>query len=193
MVTGPPKLSVFEPNPEQLMKQFLIFSAAITASLLLPLDSRAGGPSVIQRPDVTVGKVGNSGTQTKGDDIYNTTAVGQTIRLNGRGGEKMVFFFCVMNDGNADEEFSFKGTRKNRKFKISYRKVGGGNITAQVFNGNYVDYLQNPGDGIYVKAVARPTRKYRDKRVSITIKGRVRSNYDPSKIDCAKAVFNNRP
>lgn len=85
------------------------------------------------RPDALI--ITDSG-QRIGDDILNATAALQKVSLKSSA-RKTFHHLGIGNDGTDTEPFRLKGSRSASKFKLSYHKGSGANVTANMLTGLY--------------------------------------------------------
>ncbi len=104
------------------------------------------------RPDGWV-KLGAAGTY-KGDDRYNTTALGQTARGQAAPGRTVTYFVTVQNDAPLADVLSLRGTASNDRFRVTYTALGE-DITAQVTEGGYSTPVLAPGERHVVKVTVK--------------------------------------
>jgi len=110
------------------------------------------------QPDALVGKRAGLSSQ-RGDNIFNTSAAGQTIRIRERKRQAKVHF-TLQNEGPFADEFRLRATRRNQRMQVRYFRTAGGraNITAQAVTGNLVDEVGYQGFNRYL-ARTRITKK----------------------------------
>ena len=109
--------------------------------------NRFGRPS----PDGRI-RTGATGT-SKGDDIFNSTGVGQTSRGSAARGGAVTYFVSIQNDGPFFEDFRLKGGGTTSAFTVRYTNPQRTNITDLVSSGSYTTPELAPGATFTVKVV----------------------------------------
>ncbi len=94
------------------------------------------------RPDGRIRK-GATGTYF-GDDIYNTTGVGQTRTGAAARGGTVTYYVSVQNDAPFPDTLRLRGTASTAAFRVLY-STGGVDITPQVAAGTYTTPTLAPG------------------------------------------------
>ena len=94
------------------------------------------------RPDGRIRK-GATGTYF-GDDIYNTTGVGQTRTGAAARGGTVTYYVSVQNDAPFPDTLRLRGTASTAAFRMRY-STGGVDITPQVTAGTYTTPTLAPG------------------------------------------------
>jgi len=114
----------------------------------------------VYRPDAQI-RTSSSSTWA-GNNVYNTTGVGQTKLLKEPGGHAATFYERVQNDGTgAADAFRLKGAGSTTKFSVKYF-VGTTNVTSGVVAGTYRTGSVAPGGFSKVlKIVITPKRAAR--------------------------------
>ncbi|MCG8600405.1 MAG: hypothetical protein MI807_09720, partial [Verrucomicrobiales bacterium] len=114
------------------------------------------------RPDLTIGK--SPGGQ-RGNGIYNTSGAGQRINKKLKKVKKFRLYFEGQNDGGLTDSISVRGTRGNKKFKISYYQTSGGfaNVTGAVSTGRYLKDM-GPLERYSFRVDTKGKRKVKKKR-----------------------------
>ncbi len=104
------------------------------------------------RPDGWV-KLGAAGAY-KGDDRYNTSAVGQTARGSAAPGRTVTYFVVMQNDAPSPEALLVRGTASNGRFRVTY-SAGGEDVTAAVTGGSYATSVLGAGAVQVVKVTVK--------------------------------------
>jgi streptogramin lyase len=121
-----------------------------------------------------------------GDNIYNSNAAGQTIKVKVSPGKSAVFEILVQNDAATSDSFRLKGPGKTKGFTVTYMN-GSNNITSAVTAGTYGTGSIASGSSVTItlKVVVAKTAK-----AGSVWNGLVTgtSQNDPSKFDAVKAV-----
>ncbi len=109
------------------------------------------------QPDLLIGK---TSSRLSGDGIYYTTS-GQTVRAQKSRRLSIKAYSALQNDGGLIERIRLTGTRKNRFFKIDYRRIAptGGNITGAVSSARYHSAEMIADDQESYRITVRPTSK----------------------------------
>ena len=108
------------------------------------------GPAPV--PDGRI-KLGATGA-LKGDDVYNTTGVGQTARATVPRGSTATFWVSAQNDAPFEDALRLRGTASNTAFKVTYTVLGA-DVTAAVTSGAYTTVALGPGDSVLIKVVVK--------------------------------------
>ena len=83
-------------------------------------------------------EIGASSFIYVGNDIYNTTAAGQTRAMSIERGNSRLFRVRIQNDGLVPAAFTLKGTGAASGYTVTYIKyAGGADITAAVRSGTF--------------------------------------------------------
>lgn len=102
------------------------------------------GPPRVHRPDVLIRK--GSGAFV-GNNLYNTTGVGQTKSASVAAGGTATFTVKFQNDSDTPDTFRLRGTASNSRFRVTYRMEDGTDVTdlltAGVTTGTFA-----PGDSL---------------------------------------------
>lgn len=130
-----------------------------------------GGGSDFHQTDLRIGTEGSPYLH-KGDDIYNTSAAGQTIRnrapLHGAG----ITYVSVENDGNAHGTTRLRTNRlSRRKFQSRYLALhdyGRENISAQIVSGQFYKDL-DPGEIFSIQSRIRVRNPHYYRRLKATL------------------------
>ena len=104
------------------------------------------------RPDGRI-KLGAFG-DLKGDDVYNTTGVGQTRRASAARGRTVTYWVSAQNDAPFADALRLRGTASNAAFKVTYITLGE-DITADMTAGTYTTLELGPGDWVLIKVVVK--------------------------------------
>jgi hypothetical protein len=111
-----------------------LVATVLVGALGLPVAAAAQAGPATYRPDALIRRYSES--VLLGDDIYNTTASGQTqVALVTREG-RVRFVVRVENDGTGEDDIGIAGTRNQTHFDIRYF-VGEQNVSAQVRNHSF--------------------------------------------------------
>jgi hypothetical protein len=106
-------------------------------------------------PDGLIGR--SSDAELLGDDIYNTSAAGQTRKWKAKPRQKRTFELPISNDGTVTGNVNTKGCKSSRKFKVKYVQ-GGQNVTAVTTGAGLVTNLAS-GESSTVLLSMKPTKK----------------------------------
>ena len=87
------------------------------------------------RPD---GRIRRGTGPVVGNNIYNTTGVGQTRTGTAARGQAVTFFVTAQNDAPVAERLRLQGQSSTPNFTVVYRDPAGANITTAVTNGTYL-------------------------------------------------------
>ena len=126
-----------------------------------------------------------------GENVYNTTAAGQTIRkeyyAESPGWERWVFGVSLENDGASSDQLRLQATGTAvLGWTVKYF-VGTTNVTSAVVDGVFTTPLLAPGDEYLLKVkVTRQERFYTDpvrRLMSVSSVG------NPNNVDAVKLVF----
>ncbi len=111
------------------------------------------GSLPVYRPDGMI-KVSTASAYL-GNDIYSTTAAGQTVAVKAARGTKKTFLIQVQNDGNSLDQLAIKGAGAQKGFTITYLLGANGttSITSQVIAGSYTTIALAPGGTTVFRAV----------------------------------------
>lgn len=104
------------------------------------------------RPDGRI-KLGAFG-DLKGDNVYNTTGVGQTRRASAARGATVTYWVSAQNDAPFADALRLRGTASNAAFKVTYTTLGE-DITADMTAGTYTTPELGPGDSVLIKVVVK--------------------------------------
>jgi bacillolysin len=138
----------------------------------------------LRRPDGRL-RLGATGTLV-GNDLYNTTGVGQTRSGSALRGQTVVFYATVQNDGTEPERLRLRGQASTSRFSVQYRSAGV-DITSGVVAGTWQTPVLAPGAMRTIKIlVTVATTAPRHAAVSRTLTAASAS--DPTKKDVVKMV-----
>ncbi len=121
------------------------------------------------------GLIGLKLTALRGNNRYNLTGGGQLVTARSRNRKLLRFHASLQNDGLYTDDFTVKGTRRDRNFRISYFRTTGGraNVTGSVVGaGLPANALQSGGSQAYLIEV-KPNRvtlgKVRSRLIRLTM------------------------
>ncbi len=97
---------------------------------------------VAARPD---GRIRRGAGPLAGNDIYNTTGIGQTRTGSAARGRSVVYYASIQNDAAFAETLRLRGAASTPRFAVVYRNRAGANITNQVTAGTYTTPNLAPG------------------------------------------------
>jgi len=105
------------------------------------------------RADAWIEKLGSG--SFRGNNVYNTTGVGQNISWNLHRSQSATFLIAVQNDGTRFEDFRVKGNAAPAGFVFSYLLGRGGatSVTSSVVHGTLTLHSIPPGEAKYVRLV----------------------------------------
>lgn len=143
------------------------------------------------RPDLLIGAKAAL-SQHKGDNLYNDTGAGQTIRVklrdrkNGRPRKKK-FHFLAENDGNVVDQLRLRAGKSSKQHRMKYFQLTGGkqNVTAAMTSGALILDGLFPGDQVRFQGVAKFKKNAKKKRKKIAC--RTSSLHDAARTDTVKA------
>ena len=92
-------------------------------------------PVVVRRPDGRI-RLGTSGAYI-GDNVYNTTGVGQTVIGSAKKGKTITVGISVQNDGTAADSLKLKATGTAASAYTVKYYAGSKDVTAKVVAGTY--------------------------------------------------------
>jgi uncharacterized delta-60 repeat protein len=126
-------------------------------------------------------RVGANRAVTRGNNLYNVSAAGQTQKSSVRhGGGSRNVFVGIENEGPLTDSFTVRGTRGNSRFKVKYLR-GAANVTGAVTRGTLGTGPLAPGANLLLKvritAVTPVAGKTRNVSVTST------SASDPAALD----------
>lgn len=118
------------------------------------------------QPDLTVGQ---RRSEHKGDNIYNTSAAGQTIRVRSKGRRTIRLWSRLQNDSDHTDSLRLRGRKSNRYIKLKYYRKSPsiGNISSKVYIGQYQRQLA-PGQFEEIQIQLKPTSRLAGRRKSYT-------------------------
>lgn len=125
-----------------------------------------------QRTDALVG---TSASAVLGNNIYNKTGSGQSIKLAlKQASKKKIGYLQFQNDGHEADSFAIKGAKGNQFFSVKYLS-GTKNVTAAVTAGTFKTALVASGGSISLKieVVARKKSKGKKRVLSIVATSQV--------------------
>jgi hypothetical protein len=124
-----------------------------------------------------------------GDNVFNTTGLGQTVKQKVHRGKKFVFTIEVQNDGNNADTFKLKGSGAKPGFVVRYLNgtTGLTNITSQVLAGTFATLPVGPTGVTTIRlvVVVKNTAKVGTGRAWLVT---ATSSGDTTKKDAVKAV-----
>ncbi len=138
------------------------------------------------QPDMHIGKDEHSYI---GDNIYNTTGENQTVEKEGKGGETVVFFIKIENDGNSEDTIIIKGTQGNNRWEVKYfyPKHSSTQITEKVINEGYPIGPLSPGEYDEIRLeITIPVDVKQDELFNVYVQGKSQNSH--LKQDVVKAV-----
>lgn len=126
-----------------------------------------------------------------GDNVYNTTAVGQTIRTryytSAPGWDRWIFGVSLQNDGSASDRIRVRATGTTvRGWTVKYF-VGTTNLTSSVLSGTFTTSAIAPGGDYVLKVKITRHELYDADTVRQVITATSQTNVN--KVDTAKLVF----
>ena len=119
-------------------------------------------------PDALIGR--STDSALLGDDVYNTTAAGQTRRWSAKRRRARRFKLKIENDGTERGRLDVRGCNSSGPFTVTYTR-GSSDITTRVVGGNYKTANLDPDEAeqILLKIrVARRARIGRTKTCKVT-------------------------
>lgn len=139
-------------------------------------------PAIAYQPDALVAAK-PSVAAAKGDNLYNRTGAGQSLKVVSRGGKGVRVFLGLQNDGEGDDRIRLRGTAGNRSLRVGY--TSGGNRTSEVTRGRFRSVALEPGDFEVVRIDLKPISAKVRKKLSLLST----SASDTTKADLAKVLF----
>jgi uncharacterized delta-60 repeat protein len=108
------------------------------------------GPDVQQtyRPDA---RISTAGSETVGDDVYNSTGRHQTRTMSVRPGKTTEFRIRLQNDSTGVDCLTAAGRREGKHFKVRYF-AGDRDVTRQVSRGVFAVRNLDPGEARTLRA-----------------------------------------
>ena len=91
-------------------------------------------PAVVRKPD---GRIRLGAGSFVGNNVYNTTAAGQTVTGSAKKGKTITFGISIQNDGTAADSFTLKATGSAASAYTVKYYAGSTDITAKVVAGTY--------------------------------------------------------
>lgn len=147
---SPPLVSVHGPGDESYVQHTGTFTAGGSQALLRfrYLDSPdywfIDDVTVVPRPQQPDGWVRKPHASFIGNDLYNTTASGQTVRTKAHRSDVRKFAVRVYNDGTDPARFTVQGTNSPRGVRVQYFS-GGQNVTAAMKSATGLSITASPG------------------------------------------------
>jgi hypothetical protein len=150
-----------------------------------PTGLGGGGGTPVYQPDGLI----KGSRSFVGNNVYNTTGLGQTVRQKVHRGKKFVFTIEVQNDGNNADTFTLKGPGARPGFIVRYLNgtTGLTNITSQVTAGTFMTLPVGPTGVTTVRlvVVVKSTAKVGTGRAWLVL---ATSSGDSTKKDAVKAI-----
>ncbi len=117
------------------------------------IEATVDGASATSQPDLTIKKSGDA--TALGNNIYNTTGVGQTRTVTTARGTSKTFVIKIWNDSSSPDTYLVKGAGTQTGFTVKYLKGASGttDITAAVLAGTYKTASINAGGGVVIRMV----------------------------------------
>jgi hypothetical protein len=111
------------------------------------------GAGATAQPDATIKRSGDAAFL--GDNIYDTTAVGQTRSITTTRGVSRTFVVRVWNDSASSDAYLLKGAAATTGFTVKYLKGTSGttDVTAAVLAGTYKTAKLAPGTWVAIRVV----------------------------------------
>lgn len=175
-------------NPPRSTPLSVVFATfallVVTSTQAAPQPPNKGA----RQPDLRIGFANNAQTM-RGNNIYNSTARGQSIRVTTQDQKWKNFFFALENDGNEGnriDSVKLRGTASNRVIETRYFRLSRGreNITAQMTRLGVTDYLTEGGLFKY-QGMVRYRSSSNTRNQSVNVIGR--SRIDPTNVDVVRA------
>jgi hypothetical protein len=131
------------------------------------------------------GQIRPGATAFIGDNTYNTTGTDQTATSTTK--KKAVrYTWRTQNDGNITDTFALRGTKRTKRFTVTY-KLGATNITTAVTAGTFTTTNLTPGTTTDITVTVTPTKKAK-KADTLTLTLTSRSSTTPSITDTVRAT-----
>lgn len=112
--------------------------------------------------------IGMSPTALAGVDTFDPAGGAQAVFSKKKKRRRHTAFFAVENEAAVSGPVATYGTKSTRKFRVKYKTLAGGNVTAQIATGSAANYA--PLQEVHYRVTAKPTRKARKKaRTAIVI------------------------
>jgi len=153
---------VFDPAAAGAFEADLVIYGARAGGNTFRFSVLGTGIDPDQLPDQ---QAGLSPSSLLGNDLYNTTALGQTAALTMRK-KRAVCAFLTENDGALADTIRVTGTRGNRLPKVSYYRLlaaGRLRVTGAIFSGTEQLSLASAAGGNYECRLAKSRRALRKK------------------------------
>lgn len=141
-------------------------------------------------PDARIGLTQNSFT---GNDLYQDTASGQSVRQTAKNSRPLTFHARVENDGSLSDFIRTTGSRGNRFFRVSYLRQSGVNlvnVTASLLTGK-VDNLATGAEAAYRISI-QAQKPALGKKKGIVVSLRSVSGAEAARIDRINAIVANK-
>jgi hypothetical protein len=126
-----------------------------------------------------------------GDDVYNATASGQTIRARyyteAYGWDRSIFGVSLQNDGSSSDALRVRATGTTVDGWTVKYFVGNTNVTSAVVNGTFTTASIAPGNDQLIKVKVTRHELFHTDALRQLIS--VESVSNPSKLDVVKLVF----
>lgn len=159
------------PNGEPLL--VITSEATNTLSVYAVSVEETAPPAGDPRPDLTFRKRGKKGPVV-GEDFYSRNGRRQMLKLRERR-KVSVIKFSLENEGTESADFKLKAFKlPKRKFDILYKRVGEGNVTAQLTTGRRMLALDGIEKARFVAKVRRLDSRKRVAKFSKKIKAQGR-------------------
>lgn len=142
------------------------------------------------RPD---GTIGTSRRTMIGENLYTDTGTRQVVRRRSRSRYPVAWEVRFANDGSAAGDLMMKGTRGNKRYRMTYLKRDEGmfsNVSAALKRG-YVDSLRG-GEGTNYRVLVNPRRRAFGRREEFHFRIRGVSASDSTRVDRVNGVLRNR-
>jgi hypothetical protein len=122
----------------------------------VPVLTEDVGTAPVPKPD---GRIKRSGGVLFGNDIYNTTADGQTVSLRNTGGSLRRFYVTVQNDGNTADSFHVQATGTTPPGYIVryFRSRTNTELTTAIEAGTFVTPELGPGQIFRIRVRVQTT------------------------------------
>ena len=99
-------------------------------------------PRLLPKPDGLIAK-GLAGTAV-GNDIFNTTAVGQAVGGSAKAGKTLTFVITISNDGPGTARLRAQAAGSSAGFRVKYLS-GSTDVTAAVVDGTFATGILGAG------------------------------------------------
>lgn len=122
--------------------------------------------NLFQKTDVLVG---TSASTLSGNNIYNKTGSGQSIKLAlKQAGKKKIGYLQFQNDGHEADSFAIKGAKGNQFFSVKYLS-GGKNVTKAVMAGTFKTASIASGGITRLKVEVAARKKSKGKKRGLSV------------------------